>query len=199
MRALYGPPASGGYWEKKCDEHLTSVGFRQVPNWPSCYLHDQLRLFLTVCVDDFQMSGTKANLAKGWELIRNGIKMEDPTPLKRYLGCEHYACHAQFDQSKFPLRDLDLVQDGLVGPEDQAAGSVFATSVTDPQQLDAQGDARQLFAWPFCSCLLDAQPCMSPAVGKPLPTCSGSLSFRNEGQVICSARFTGQGGSSDGV
>ncbi len=96
-----GIPIRGGYWEKKCDGHLTSVGLRTVPNWPSCYLHDQLRLFLTVYVDDFKMSGTKTSLAKGWELLRSGIKMDDPTPLKRYLGREHYMGHAKFDQAKF--------------------------------------------------------------------------------------------------
>ncbi len=75
--------------------------------------------------------------------------MDDPTPLKRHLGCEHYVGYAKFDQAKFPLHDLDLVQDGLVGPADQDAGPVFATSVPDPHLLDAQGDMRQLFAWPI--------------------------------------------------
>ncbi len=55
---------------------------------------------------------------------------------------------------------------------------MFATSVDDPHALDQGDDTRQVFAWPHYSCLLDAQPDMLPAVGKPLPTCSGSLSFR---------------------
>ena len=40
-------------------------------------------------VDDFKLSGPTANLKKGWELIRSKIKTEDPTPLGRYLGCDH--------------------------------------------------------------------------------------------------------------
>ncbi len=55
LRALYGHPDAGGYWEKKCDEHMLSVGFIKVPNWPSCYLHPQYRLFLTICFDAFKM------------------------------------------------------------------------------------------------------------------------------------------------
>ncbi len=108
--------------------------------------------------------------------------------------------HAKFDHAKFPLHDLDLVQEGLIGPADQAAGSVFATSVQDPHLLDATGYMHQLFAWPFYSCLLDAQPNMSSAVGQPLPSCSGALSFRkrrSSGHV--NAESTRYSGSSHGV
>ena len=30
--ALYGHPDAGGYWERHCEEHLTSVGFVPVPD-----------------------------------------------------------------------------------------------------------------------------------------------------------------------
>ena len=56
---------------------------------------------LVVYVDDFKLSGAKGNLAKGGQLIRSKIKMEDAAPIKRYLGCEHvtfqYSVSGQFD------------------------------------------------------------------------------------------------------
>ena len=35
---LYGHPDAGGYWERHCEEHLTSVGFVPVPDWRSTYV-----------------------------------------------------------------------------------------------------------------------------------------------------------------
>ena len=87
--ALYGHPESGGWWEDHAHQQLVSVGFTEIPNWKSCYYHQRLKLFLTVYVDDFKMSGPITALAEGWKLIRSKIKMEDPTPSGRYLGCDH--------------------------------------------------------------------------------------------------------------
>ena len=60
-------------------------------NWPSCYYHSELKLVLSVYVDDFKMSGPTKNLAKGWNLIRHqaGLVLEDPLPAHLYLGCIH--------------------------------------------------------------------------------------------------------------
>jgi hypothetical protein len=87
--ALYGHPDSGGYWEQHCNNHLSSIGFEPVKEWRSCFFHPKLQLFLTVYVDDFKMSGGAKALQEGWNLIRKAIKMEDPTPIGKYLGCEH--------------------------------------------------------------------------------------------------------------
>ena len=90
LRALYGHPDSGTMWEVHCNNHVTSVGFQAVgEEWPSCYFHPQLRLFLVVYVDDFKMAGPKDNLDKGWSLIRKGLDIEPPTPIGVYLGCNH--------------------------------------------------------------------------------------------------------------
>ena len=35
------------------------------------------------------MSGPKASLHEGWELIRQGIKLELPVEASLYLGCMH--------------------------------------------------------------------------------------------------------------
>eukprot|EP00972_Heterocapsa_arctica_P081757 12048938-Heterocapsa_arctica.AAC.1 len=42
-----------------------------------------------VYVDDFKMSGPQGNLSKGWSLIRQGIKTDDPQPVNQCVGCEH--------------------------------------------------------------------------------------------------------------
>ena len=87
--ALYGHPDAGGYWEKHCETALHELGFEPVKEWKSCFYHPKLRLSLIVYVDDFKMAGPKGNLKEGWKLIRSRIAMDDPTPLGRFLGCEH--------------------------------------------------------------------------------------------------------------
>ena len=77
--ALHGHPDSGGRWERQCFKHLESMGFAPVPNWPSFFWHPELELFLVVYVDDFKLSGPAANMAKGWSLIRSGIRTEELT------------------------------------------------------------------------------------------------------------------------
>jgi len=46
-------------------------------------------LFLVVYVDDFKLAGPAKAIKKGWDLIRKGIKTDDPSPLGMYLGCRH--------------------------------------------------------------------------------------------------------------
>jgi hypothetical protein len=60
--ALYGHPDAGGYWERHCESHLRSMGFMPIPAWRSCFFHQELRLFLTVYVDDFKMSGPSTSM-----------------------------------------------------------------------------------------------------------------------------------------
>ena len=95
LKVLYDHPEPGGHWEQHCEAHVMAQGFKPIPEWQSCYFHEGLKLYLVVCVDDFKLSGPKEHLAEGWRLIRTdtaetkGIEMGDPTPLGRYLGCEH--------------------------------------------------------------------------------------------------------------
>eukprot|EP00975_Prorocentrum_lima_P012747 2699316-Prorocentrum_lima.AAC.1 len=37
--ALYGHADSGGYWERHCETHLKSQGFKPIPDWRSCFVH----------------------------------------------------------------------------------------------------------------------------------------------------------------
>ena len=58
--------------------------------WPSCYFHKELRLLLSVYVDDFKMSGPTENLEQGWKLISSAVEVDPPQPLNLYLGCIHH-------------------------------------------------------------------------------------------------------------
>lgn len=84
-----GHPDSGGCWEKHCDKHLATVGLKPVPDWRSVFWNKKLKLLLAVYVDDFKMAGPSGNMAEGWKLIRQEIKMDAATPTGKYLGCSH--------------------------------------------------------------------------------------------------------------
>ena len=76
-KALYGHPDAGTFWEDKVDEHVKSRGFLAIGSeWPSCYYHKDLRLFLVVYVDDFKLAGPATSLAQGWKLLREGLDIE---------------------------------------------------------------------------------------------------------------------------
>ena len=58
-KALYGHPDSGTMWEQHCHQRLLKIGFKPVPEWPSCYFNHRRQLFLTVYVDDLKLSGRR--------------------------------------------------------------------------------------------------------------------------------------------
>ena len=95
VKALYGHPNSGCYWEQRCESKVLREGFRRIGNcgeWRSCYVHDELGVVLVVYVDDFKMSGPESSMKPAWALLRNGegaLDMDDPQTLDSYLGCKH--------------------------------------------------------------------------------------------------------------
>ena len=89
--ALYGHPDSPTYWELHCDELVRRCGFEPYgPEWPSVYFHRELKLMLSICVDDFKLSGPKENLAQGWKLLSKVIDFDEPTGTGLYLGCRQH-------------------------------------------------------------------------------------------------------------
>ena len=60
-----------------------------MPSWRSVYYHEELRVLLVVYVDDFKMAGPPEGIAEAWELIRQKLRVEDPTPFGLFLGCRH--------------------------------------------------------------------------------------------------------------
>ena len=76
LKALYGHPDSGTFWEEHCDAHTQKVGFAPIgPTWPSCYFHQKLKLFLVIYVDDFKLSGLEHKLSLGWKLVSKGLNI----------------------------------------------------------------------------------------------------------------------------
>ena len=93
------------------------------------FWHPHLRLLLAVYVDDFKMAGPKDNLAKGWELIGSRIDMDTPSPLGRYLGCEHV-----------------IKENSRLGTADHPFAHVFDKSIPDPAAKPATAAPVQDFA-----------------------------------------------------
>ena len=89
LRALYGHPDSGTLWEKHSFKHLQSVGSEKIPNWPSLFWHAELKVLLSVYVDDFTAAGKAAALKLCWEAVRKGLDLEDPKPMSQYLGADY--------------------------------------------------------------------------------------------------------------
>ena len=44
---------------------------------------------LVIYVDDYKLAGPTESMSRGWELLGARIKLEEPRPIGRYLGCLH--------------------------------------------------------------------------------------------------------------
>ena len=53
VRALYGHPDSGGYWERHCEAAVRKCGFEPIEEWPSVFWNKDRKLLLMIYVDDF--------------------------------------------------------------------------------------------------------------------------------------------------
>jgi hypothetical protein len=86
---LHGHPLAGLYWERHCQRSLFSIGFEKGKGWECLYVHRQDRLYLSVYVDDFKMTGRKSRLKPMWEKIKIVLDIDPPVPLSgsTYLGC----------------------------------------------------------------------------------------------------------------
>ena len=86
--ALYG---HRGLWEQHCEAMLLLSRFHYArPGRVAIrFYHPELKLLLVVYVDDFQMSGPKENMSRGWSLIASKLDMDTPGEVNQYLGCDH--------------------------------------------------------------------------------------------------------------
>ena len=48
-----------------------------------------MKLYLVVYVVDIKLAGPVGNFTAGWERLRKGLELEDPTPTGLHLGCIH--------------------------------------------------------------------------------------------------------------
>ena len=90
--ALYGHPLSGAFWEQHCRKMLLSIGFEGISGCECCYMHRELKVVLSVYVDDFKMAGAPASMDVAWKKIKSVINVDDPTPLGKYASTRYAKC-----------------------------------------------------------------------------------------------------------
>ena len=64
-----------------------------------------MKLLLVIYVDDLKMAGPKAQLPKGWDMLRRELRLEEETPLGLYLGCRISKSEAVL-HDKTPVRTV---------------------------------------------------------------------------------------------
>ena len=84
---LYGHPTAGNNWGEDCEKLVLECGWSTIDNWPCVYWHEATKALMVVYVDDFKIAAPKRVIASLWQELRKRIKMDDPTPPDRFLGC----------------------------------------------------------------------------------------------------------------
>ena len=150
--ALYGHVDSPTSWEVHCDAELAAAGFDRIgAEWPSVYFHHNLRLLLTVYVDDFKLSGPEGHLDAGWKLIAERIEIEPPTPFGLYLGVRQH------------MTDMTLPDGSRVRGMEYEMTDFLKQCVQKYRELaDFQGDFPQV-GTPFLSSESEPGPARAPA------------------------------------
>ena len=81
---------STGYWEVHSSTAIEAAGFEKVKGWECLWVNKQAKLFLSIYVDDFKMSGKREHLPKAWQIIKDvGLVIDEPQEGGLFLGCEH--------------------------------------------------------------------------------------------------------------
>ena len=186
--ALYGHPDAGTCWERHCESKLEVAGFRPVPNWAGCFVHKTLKAFLTVYVDDFKLAAAEKDAQTAWKLIRDQLQLEDPTPLDRYLGCNHCLIERPLDKAtKIPGRTLPRLSEDCRNGEPLPAKKIvrglrydmvsFVDQCVDSYKQLAGPDTKPLqkVTTPF----LDESTVWAPPHLINPPACSGTWPSRS--------------------
>lgn len=75
---------------------LGQIGFEPVAAGARCFWHEELRLLVTIYVDDIRCSGPELHLVKGWDLIRTKISIGEVSNASLCLGCIHKKSFMKF-------------------------------------------------------------------------------------------------------
>lgn len=86
---LYGHPLAGLWWEIHCEKQVLALGLKKMEGHECLFINEELKVFLSVYVDDFKFAGLQANIEPLIKKLRTKIKMGNPIPLERdvYPGC----------------------------------------------------------------------------------------------------------------
>lgn len=88
QKNLYGHKLAGLYWELWCTKKEQELGFHKVPGWECLFYHPKEKLFLSICVDGFQMAGPIVNVDDMWKKLRAKMDLDNPAPSgnNTYIG-----------------------------------------------------------------------------------------------------------------
>ena len=154
LKALYGHPEAGEDWAQHSKAAILSVGFVEVPGFPSTYWHNKLRTVVCQYVDDFMVSGPATSMKSTWQLLRSVITMDEPEPTSRFLGCRYditdttingeAAKRIRYDMSDYARSTVALFEEAA-GEKVRKAATPF---VIRPQEVmkDAPATWEQLAA-----------------------------------------------------
>ena len=98
---------SGKYWGNHFTEKVISAGFRKMMGWECLFVHDELKLILSVYVDDFKLVGPSGNLTAGWKrLTDTGLELDPAEPLGDYLGCGQFPVNVSPTEAQRRLENV---------------------------------------------------------------------------------------------
>ena len=80
-------------------------------------------------------------MTRGWELIRQGVEMDDPTGLGRFLGCEHKLSTKTVKWQGMMPTDLD--PPAPKQPKSATSGSIPAPAPHDPRGIEQENIAKR--------------------------------------------------------
>ena len=84
------------------------VGFRPVGlEWPSSYYHEELRLYVVICVDEVNRSGP-STIKQGWCLFRQGTPIEQAHH-SGLSGVVHLDCNQERYVARLPYGVMSSV------------------------------------------------------------------------------------------
>ena len=104
-------------------EKLLKCQFEPLPGWECLFSHRELKLILSVYVDDFKLVGRTENMETGWDLITgSGLFLDPPVSLRDYLGCGQFPVHVPAAEAQRRLDHVRPLLKDVPGQKDVKAG-----------------------------------------------------------------------------
>ena len=100
LRALYGHPEAGGFWEQHLKVVLRSMGGEEIQEYPGNFWFPAQRLLLSTSVDDLTLSGPQEEHQAFWAQLTSLVDVEPPEPVYRVLGRNHYIIKAPAERHR---------------------------------------------------------------------------------------------------
>ena len=98
-RNLYGHLLAGLLWERQFEKILLKYVKEKVSNWECFFVHREKGLFLSVYVDDINLTGKKQNIDPMWKVLNKEVDLGEPTSFLDhvYLACSQRQCQTSKD------------------------------------------------------------------------------------------------------